>query len=142
MVCNYWFGCIRSTVASENVQGLGQYGSSVCQTKDSMSPHPSSKKGIGVWQMPTLEANIASANVSWFYAWGPCIKDFCKPANTEFVPMIWGLNDLSINLKNLQDTTQHQHLLTFNEVILSNPWSLCNMHTPLAMLRLGLHPYE
>ena len=71
--------------------------------------------------MPTLKADIANANVSWFYSWGPCLQDFCKPANTEFVPMIWGLNDLNTNLQNLQDAAhvQYQHLLAFNEVVLS-----------------------
>ena len=68
--------------------------------------------------MPTLEADIANAKVSWFYSWSPCMGDFHKPANTEFVPMIWGLDDLTTNLKNLQDTAQHQHLPGFNEVVL------------------------
>ena len=130
-------------VTSDYVQGLGQYGSSICQTTHSTSLHPVSKKGIGVWQMPTLEADIANADVSWFYSWGPCMGDFHKPANTEFVPMIWGRDDLSSNLKILQDTAQHQHLLGFNEVMLPRhmgpTWhagahSTCNIEIWLASI--------
>ena len=41
--------------------------------------------------------------------------DFSKPPNAEFVPMIWGLHDLS--KESLQHATQYQHLLAFNEVL-------------------------
>ena len=105
----------------------------LCPLPQSVIPSMPIKKGIGLWQMPTVASNMADANVSWFYSWGPTMLHFAKPADAEFVPMMWSHRD--VNIENLQHVTQYKHLLGFNEVLIStcDPagcWGTMPVHAP------------
>ena len=108
-VCRTWFNC-------GDVQEPG-HDADLCPLPQSVFPSMPIKKGIGLWQMPTVASNLADANVSWFYSWGPTMLHFAKPADVEFVPMMWSHRD--VNIENLQHVTQYKNLLGFNEVLMS-----------------------
>ena len=76
---------------------------------------PASKKGVGLWQTPNVEADLAKSKVSWFYSWTPKTYGVDNHPGMEFVPMIWGKNDL--HAEAMQQASQYQHLLGFNEVL-------------------------
>ncbi|MBA4386679.1 MAG: hypothetical protein C0404_01790 [Verrucomicrobia bacterium] len=80
----------------------------------------SGKKGacIAAHEDFDWKKRLSLANVRWFYTWNhqppPGI-----PANVEFVPMIWGLNDWGRmglqRIENGKARTKYRHLLGFNE---------------------------
>lgn len=80
-----------------------------------------SKKGVSVSRYNTESeqngANINALNVSWWYNWS--VRPGNSNIESEFVPMIWGANDVTEqNLEYVRaghEEGRFTHLLTFNE---------------------------
>ena len=74
----------------------------------------STKKGVGAWAFKPINDAIRDIQVSWYYTWEPKTKGFDKPANIDFVPMIWGVKH--VNPKDLAVAKANgPYLLGFNE---------------------------
>lgn len=80
-----------------------------------------SKKGIGLRIQPNNDwgKKLESLNVSWHYSWGLKPKEKERyPGNVQFVPMVWGSNDIenvAEYLKEQRKLGKIDSLLGFNE---------------------------
>ncbi len=54
------------------------------------NPGPSSKRGAGTWYFKGNEAALANLKPAWYYSWNASPDYLVAPAQTPFVPMIWG----------------------------------------------------
>ena len=74
----------------------------------------SAKKGVGVWKFGGAEAALDDVGAGWYYTWSADDDEIPGPAGVEFVPMIWGK-------QNVTDATlarakrEGEVLLGFNE---------------------------
>ncbi|BCY13848.1 sigma-70 family RNA polymerase sigma factor [Actinoplanes sp. L3-i22] len=74
----------------------------------------SAKKGVGVWKFTGSKAALQDVGAGWYYDWASQNNDVPGPADVEFVPMIWGKQNLtSATLK--QAKSEGKVLLGFNE---------------------------
>jgi RNA polymerase sigma factor (sigma-70 family) len=74
----------------------------------------SAKKGVGVWKFTGAKAALENVGAGWYYDWASQNNDVPGPADVEFVPMIWGRQNLtSATLK--QAKSEGKVLLGFNE---------------------------
>jgi hypothetical protein len=48
------------------------------------------KKGVGVWKFDGAEDALADVGAGWYYTWASNDNEVPGPAGVEFVPMIWG----------------------------------------------------
>jgi hypothetical protein len=64
---------------------------------------------VGTWRFPGAERALADVGASWFYTWKPTADGLTGTA-AEFVPMIWGADDVGQPVPPEADT-----LLGFNE---------------------------
>ncbi|GAA0438651.1 hypothetical protein Acor_78860 [Acrocarpospora corrugata] len=88
--------------------------SSTPTSSPSTPPSTVGKKGVGVWQMANVSSALASSGASWYYTWAVNHNGITTPANTQFVPMIWGA--ASVTDQNLaQAKAAGPYLLGFNE---------------------------
>ncbi|WP_083958011.1 glycosyl hydrolase [Herbidospora mongoliensis] len=72
------------------------------------------KKGVAVWQIPGVNAAVANSQASWYYTWAVDHQNITTPANSQFVPMIWGVNSVTdANLAKAK--AAGPYLLGFNE---------------------------
>ncbi|GAB1818089.1 glycosyl hydrolase [Herbidospora sp. RD11066] len=72
------------------------------------------KKGVAVWQIPGVNAAVTNAQASWYYTWAVDHQNITTPANSQFVPMIWGVNSVTdANLAKAK--AAGPYLLGFNE---------------------------
>ncbi|HET6531928.1 MAG TPA: glycosyl hydrolase, partial [Actinoplanes sp.] len=55
----------------------------------------SAKKGVGVWRFNGAEAALADVGAGWYYTWAPNDNGVPGPAGVEFVPMIWGAQNVT-----------------------------------------------
>ncbi len=75
------------------------------------------KAGLGAWENPRntmLEWVEGTAGLGWYYNWRPDQMWHAggQRRNVEFVPMIWGRNDVG---KPIQSNLRPTHMLGFNE---------------------------
>jgi RNA polymerase sigma factor (sigma-70 family) len=75
----------------------------------------SKKKGVGVWKFAGAKEALADVGAGWYYDWGPNDNDVPGPANVEFVPMIWGKNNVTAATLKEVKAEGDGTLLTFNE---------------------------
>jgi RNA polymerase sigma factor (sigma-70 family) len=74
----------------------------------------SAKKGAAVWKFAGSKAALKDVGASWYYTWAVHNNDAPGPAGVEFVPMIWGGNNVDdATLK--QAKAEGDTLLGFNE---------------------------
>ncbi|BCJ41782.1 sigma-70 family RNA polymerase sigma factor [Actinoplanes ianthinogenes] len=74
----------------------------------------SAKKGVGVWKFDGSTAALKNVGAGWYYDWAPQNDEIPGPAGVEFVPMIWGKQNVtSATLK--QAKAEGDVLLGFNE---------------------------
>ncbi len=53
------------------------------------------KKGVGVWKFSGVKAALGDVGAGWYYNWAPNNNDVPGPAGVEFVPMIWGRQNVT-----------------------------------------------
>jgi RNA polymerase sigma factor (sigma-70 family) len=74
----------------------------------------SAKKGVGVWKFTGSKAALKNVGAGWYYDWAAQNDEIPGPAGVEFVPMIWGRQNVtSATLK--QAKAEGDVLLGFNE---------------------------
>jgi hypothetical protein len=72
----------------------------------------STKKGVSTWQFTGLAGAMKDVGSTWYYNWGA--NNDAMPSAAEFVPMIWGQNEVTAaNLAKVK--TEGRTLLGFNE---------------------------
>jgi hypothetical protein len=100
---------LLALAAATAVAGCSRSGS---PTSDAPGPAPGrpGKRGIGTWYFKGVDRALVEADVSWFYTWSPVPGQVAAPAGAEFVPMIWGPDDLD-----QAGTVAGDTLLGFNE---------------------------
>jgi RNA polymerase sigma factor (sigma-70 family) len=74
----------------------------------------SKKKGIGVWKFDGLTAALGDVGAGWYYNWAVSNNDVPGPADVEFVPMIWGKDNVTDSTLK-QAKSEGDELLGFNE---------------------------
>lgn len=55
----------------------------------------SAKKGVGVWKFTGSKAALKDVGAGWYYDWASQNNDVPGPAGVEFVPMIWGKQNVT-----------------------------------------------
>ncbi|GAB2616874.1 hypothetical protein Aab01nite_29900 [Paractinoplanes abujensis] len=74
----------------------------------------SKKKGVGVWEFAAAKPALDDVGAAWYYNWSSNNKSMPGPADVEFVPMIWGKNN--VNDATLAEAKREGDvLLGFNE---------------------------
>ncbi|MBB4745661.1 RNA polymerase sigma factor (sigma-70 family) [Actinoplanes octamycinicus] len=74
----------------------------------------SAKKGVGVWKFDGSKAALKNVGAGWYYDWAAQNDEIPGPAGVEFVPMIWGKQNVTgATLK--QAKAEGDVLLGFNE---------------------------
>jgi hypothetical protein len=74
----------------------------------------SKKKGVGVWKFDGVKAALHDVGAGWYYNWAASNDDVPGPSGVEFVPMIWGKDNVTdATLK--QAKGEGDELLGFNE---------------------------
>ncbi|WP_436527587.1 sigma-70 family RNA polymerase sigma factor [Actinoplanes sp. HUAS TT8] len=74
----------------------------------------SAKKGVGVWKFTGSKAALKDVGAGWYYDWASQNNDIPGPTGVEFVPMIWGKQNVtSATLKEAK--SEGKVLLGFNE---------------------------
>jgi RNA polymerase sigma factor (sigma-70 family) len=74
----------------------------------------SGKKGVSVWKFAGLKDALHDVGAKWYYNWAPDNNDVPGPSGVEFVPMIWGkqnVTDATLRRAGSEGT----ELLGFNE---------------------------
>lgn len=76
------------------------------------------KRGVGLWNWDganhALET-LGATHGSWFYTWKPHADGVTPPRGVEFVPMIWGRQNLNESDLEHARRSPSRFLLTFNE---------------------------
>ena len=74
----------------------------------------SGKKGASVWKFTGLKDALSDVGAKWYYNWAANNNDVPGPAGVEFVPMIWGKQNVTdATLKEAR--SEGTELLGFNE---------------------------
>ncbi|MFI6071098.1 sigma-70 family RNA polymerase sigma factor [Actinoplanes sp. NPDC051343] len=74
----------------------------------------SGKKGVSVWKFTGLKDALHDVGATWYYNWASNNNDVPGPSGVEFVPMIWGKQNVTdATLK--QAKSEGTELLGFNE---------------------------
>ncbi len=74
---------------------------------------PSKKKGVGHWGKRHA-GDLRTLGAHWYYNWAPA-AGYAEPAAAEFVPMIWGPNNVNDRDLELVRAAKPPVLLGFNE---------------------------
>ena len=74
----------------------------------------SKKKGVGVWKFTGLKAALADVGAGWYYNWASNNDDVPGPSGVEFVPMVWGKQNVT-DATLAQVKREGDELLGFNE---------------------------
>lgn len=53
------------------------------------------RTGVGTWADLGASRHLAETGTPWFYTWGPNHEGIVPPDGCEFIPMIWGMRDLT-----------------------------------------------
>jgi RNA polymerase sigma factor (sigma-70 family) len=78
-------------------------------------PGRSAKKGVGVWKFDGARAALADVGAGWYYTWAPNDDDVPGPDGVEFVPMIWGRQNVTDGTLAQAKREGDGTLLGFNE---------------------------
>ncbi|GIG86055.1 sigma-70 family RNA polymerase sigma factor [Plantactinospora endophytica] len=74
----------------------------------------SDKKGVAVWNFSGVSQALANSKASWYYTWATHHDGISTPRGAEFVPMIWGRDNVdSASLAKAK--AAGPYLLGFNE---------------------------
>lgn len=73
------------------------------------------KKGVGEYEQPNGARTLAQMKVSWYYDWKPRPDVAGAPAGVQFIPMIWGRQNLNAADLEAAKATGAGILLGFNE---------------------------
>jgi RNA polymerase sigma factor (sigma-70 family) len=74
----------------------------------------SGKKGVSVWKFTGLKDALHDVGATWYYNWAANNNDVPGPAGVEFVPMIWGKQNVT-DATLAQAKDEGTDLLGFNE---------------------------
>jgi RNA polymerase sigma factor (sigma-70 family) len=74
----------------------------------------STKKGVSVWKFDGLKDAMHDVGASWYYNWASNNNDVPGPSGVEFVPMIWGKQNVT-DATLSQAKSEGTDLLAFNE---------------------------
>ncbi|GAA2865964.1 hypothetical protein Acy02nite_39050 [Actinoplanes cyaneus] len=74
----------------------------------------SAKKGVGVWKFTGSKAALKDVGAGWYYDWASQNNDIPGPAGVEFVPMIWGKQNVT-SATLAEAKSEGDVLLGFNE---------------------------
>ncbi|AVT36958.1 glycoside hydrolase family protein [Plantactinospora sp. BB1] len=74
----------------------------------------SDKKGVAVWNFPGVSPALANSKASWYYTWASHHQGVETPRGAEFVPMIWGRDNVDSGTL-AQAKAAGPYLLGFNE---------------------------
>ena len=55
----------------------------------------SAKKGVGTWQFDGIKGALDDVGAGWYYNWSAENDSMPAPADVEFVPMIWGKDNVT-----------------------------------------------
>jgi RNA polymerase sigma factor (sigma-70 family) len=55
----------------------------------------SAKKGVGTWQFNGIKGALDDVGAGWYYNWSPDNDSMPAPGDVEFVPMIWGKDNVT-----------------------------------------------
>ncbi|MDY7088620.1 MAG: sigma-70 family RNA polymerase sigma factor [Actinomycetota bacterium] len=55
----------------------------------------SKKKGVGVWEFTGTRAALDDIGAGWYYNWSSNNRSMPGPSDVEFVPMIWGKDNVT-----------------------------------------------
>jgi RNA polymerase sigma factor (sigma-70 family) len=72
------------------------------------------KKGVGVWTFAGVKAALDDVGAGWYYNWSPSNDDMPGPSGVEFVPMIWGADNVTDDTL-ARAKREGEVLLGFNE---------------------------
>jgi alpha-galactosidase len=75
----------------------------------------SPKKGVGEYAQPHGSKTLSELTVSWYYDWQPTADVAGAPADVQFIPMIWGMNNLDRADLNAAKASGADTLMGFNE---------------------------
>jgi RNA polymerase sigma factor (sigma-70 family) len=75
----------------------------------------SKKKGVGVWKFTGLKEALGDVGAGWYYNWAANNNDVPGPAGVEFVPMVWGKQNVTAATLAEVKKEGDGELLTFNE---------------------------
>jgi len=89
--------------------------------KPSATPAPvtATLKGVGAWAFPGVTQALADSGSSWYYTWAASHSGIVSPPGVNFVPMIWGPNNVTTATLD-QAKSESNVLLGFNEPDLSS----------------------
>jgi hypothetical protein len=74
----------------------------------------SGKKGVSVWKFTGLKDAMQDVGAKWYYNWAANNNDVPGPSGVEFVPMIWGKQNVT-DATLTQAKSEGTELLGFNE---------------------------
>jgi hypothetical protein len=74
----------------------------------------SDKKGVSVWKFTGLKDAMQDVGAKWYYNWASNNNDVPGPSGVEFVPMIWGKQNVT-DATLSQAKSEGTELLGFNE---------------------------
>jgi hypothetical protein len=74
----------------------------------------SRKKGVGVWKFDGARDALDDVGAGWYYNWAADNNDMPGPADVDFVPMIWGRQNVT-DATLRQAKAEGDELLGFNE---------------------------
>lgn len=74
----------------------------------------SGKKGVSVWKFTGLKDALHDVGAKWYYNWASNNNDVPGPSGVEFVPMIWGKQNVT-DATLAQAKSEGTELLGFNE---------------------------
>lgn len=72
------------------------------------------KKGVGAWTFKGVDEAIDRSTASWFYNWSTDHSEISAPPGVDFVPMVWGPDNVTPAAL-AQARTAGPYLLGFNE---------------------------
>ncbi|MFC6014641.1 sigma-70 family RNA polymerase sigma factor [Plantactinospora solaniradicis] len=74
----------------------------------------SDKKGVAVWNFSGVSQALGQSKASWYYTWSTHHQGISTPSGVDFVPMIWGRDNVD-SRSIAQAKSAGPYLLGFNE---------------------------
>jgi RNA polymerase sigma factor (sigma-70 family) len=74
----------------------------------------SDKKGVAVWNFSGVSQALGQSKASWYYTWATHHQGISTPSGVDFVPMIWGRDNVD-SRSIAQAKSAGPYLLGFNE---------------------------
>jgi hypothetical protein len=73
------------------------------------------KKGVGAWYFGNVKRAMDDLKPAWFYTWADTENWVTTSSNAQFVPMLWGKNDVTPQKLENAKKAASKTLLGFNE---------------------------